>query len=107
MIQDVAIKQGNIDVDVVTSGSVYFLEHEDYRRIWIDNAGSYSPTGASYALTLTQNSIGHSCAGFRTDFIKLMGGWDATSRAMWEDWQLFLKCAVNNAKIMQIPKLTL
>jgi glycosyltransferase involved in cell wall biosynthesis len=89
--------------DIVTSGSRYFYDGSDFRQIQRLNHGQYLPTSESLTLSLTTNSIGHCCAGYRTKFIRQIGGWDESSRAMWEDWQLFIKSSLLGAKISIIP----
>ena len=95
------------DADIVTSGSKYFVDGSDFRKIFRSNQGHYLPTSESLTLSLTGNSIGHACAGYRTSYMRQMGGWDESSRAMWEDWQLFLKCVLAGGKFALIPELML
>jgi glycosyltransferase involved in cell wall biosynthesis len=90
--------------DIVTSGSKYFLENSNFRDIYNLDQGEYLPIGNSASLGLTGNTFGHACAGYRVEYLKSIGGWDASSRAMWEDWQLFLKASFAGARISTMPE---
>lgn len=90
--------------DIVTSGSKYFYEDCDFREIYRNENGGYIPTGNSFALGLTENTFGHACAGYLVSYIKSLGGWDDSNRAMWEDWQMFLKSSIAGAKIVLLPE---
>jgi glycosyltransferase involved in cell wall biosynthesis len=90
--------------DIVTSGSKYFLENSNFRDVHNRDQGEYLPIGNSASLGLTGNTFGHACAGYRVEYLKSIGGWDASSRAMWEDWQLFLKASFAGAQISTMPE---
>lgn len=65
---------------------------------------SFRPVGSDIGMGLTNNVFGDAMAVYRTSTLREFGGWDGSSKAMWEDWQLFLKFAANGKKILVIPK---
>lgn len=90
--------------DIVTSGSKYFQEGSDFRKIYQFDHGVYLPKSESLALSLNGNTIGHACAGYKTAYLKKFSGWDDSNRALWEDYQFFLKATVDGASIGIIPE---
>jgi len=65
---------------------------------------SYRPAGQDLGLGLSDNIFGDALAVYRTDVLKALGGWDATTEAMWEDWALFVRMTVAGHKIWVIPR---
>lgn len=90
--------------DIVTSGSKYFQEEYDFRRIHNLDHGTYLPKSESLALSLSGNTIGHACAGYKTAYLTRFSGWDESNRALWEDYQFFIRATIDGAKIAIIPE---
>jgi glycosyltransferase involved in cell wall biosynthesis/SAM-dependent methyltransferase len=64
----------------------------------------YRPIGDGIVLGMLDNLVGHANAGFRTDVLRSVGGWDESTRAMWEDWALYLKLLSRGHRILIQPK---
>jgi len=92
----------NPDVAVVTSWNTYFRDGsnwtlEDYE------SSSYRPIGQDMGLGLSDNIFGDALALYRTDVLKAFGGWDESTEAMWEDWELFVRLTSAGYRIWVIP----
>lgn len=68
------------------------------------NTYTYRPLGDGVVASQIDNHLGHANAGFRTEAVREFGGWDESSKAMWEDWAFFLKLTSAGRKIAIIPK---
>ena len=64
----------------------------------------YRPLGDGVIASQLDNLLGHANAGFRTAVLREFGGWDGSSKAMWEDWAMYLKLTSAGRKIAIIPK---
>lgn len=64
----------------------------------------YRPLGEGVIASQLDNLLGHANAGFRTAVLREFGGWDESSKAMWEDWALYLRLTSAGRKIAIIPK---
>lgn len=64
----------------------------------------YRPLGDGVIASQLDNQLGHANAGFRTAVLREFGGWDESSKAMWEDWALYLRLTSAGRKIAIIPK---
>ncbi|MEN6449359.1 MAG: glycosyltransferase [Thermoguttaceae bacterium] len=93
----------NPDVAAVTSFEWYFQDGQEW-DVRKPNAPGYRPSGADLAEGITENVFGDALAVYRTDVLKRLGGWDGTSGALWEDWQLFLRMAAQGYRILTIPQ---
>lgn len=92
-------------IDAVTCWTRAFHDGDEWQSAHTTTIDfSFRPIGSDIGLGLTQNVFGDAMAVYRTSTLKQFGGWDGTSKAMWEDWQLFLKLAANGRKILVIPK---
>ncbi len=65
----------------------------------------YRPLGDGVIASQLDNQLGHANAGFRASTLREFGGWDESSKAMWEDWALYLKLTAAGRKIAIIPKI--
>lgn len=99
------ILDANPDVAVVTCWTMAFNDGDQWQ------AGStttlkfkYRPLGPDIGLGLKENTFGDAMAVYRTEVLQELGGWDHTSKALWEDWQLFLKLTAAGKQIWVIPK---
>lgn len=68
------------------------------------NTYTYRPLGDGVVASQIDNHLGHANSGFRTQAVREFGGWDESSKAMWEDWAFFLKLTSAGKKIAIIPK---
>ena len=59
------------------------------------------PIGPDIGLGLRGNCFGDTLAVYRTDTVRELGGWDATVRSKWDDWQFFL-CLTASGHGMQV-----
>lgn len=66
----------------------------------------YRPIGDGFVTSQTQNDLGHANSGYRVPTARLIGGWNATSKAKYEDWAFFLNTIANGFRIAVIPKIT-
>lgn len=95
----------NPEVDVVTCWTIAFNDGD----IWQADSTTtlkyrYRPIGPDIGLGLKDNTFGDAMAVYRTSTLKEVGGWDQSTKALWEDWQLFLKLAALGKQIWVIPK---
>lgn len=93
----------NPEVDAV----VPYLEAFDDGADFI--AGSmngyvYRPLGDGVIAAQTDNILGHANSGFRTSALRSLGGWDQTSRAMWEDYALYMRLVSSGRRIAVLPR---
>ncbi len=91
------------DVSVITT----FPENFDDKSTWEiqdNNLPIYWPHGASVIMGQITNFSGDGTAGYNTQLIRSIGGWDDSDKSMWEDWSLFLKVISCNMKIGVIPR---
>ncbi|HDR8935219.1 glycosyltransferase [Burkholderia vietnamiensis] len=65
----------------------------------------YRPLGDGVIASQLDNLLGHANSGFKREALLEYGGWDATSKSMWEDWALYLKITSDGKKIAVIPKI--
>lgn len=92
----------NPDVAAVTSWLVGFVDGKDWTRFDLSQY-RYRPFGQDAGLGVTENVFGDAFAVYRVSSLREMGGWDGTSKALWEDWQLFLRMTLAGQKIVIIP----
>jgi len=96
----------NKDVDCVTSFCMTFNDGENW-RVGGKNY-EYSPLGQDFAFGVAHgsknNCFGDAHAMFRRSTLLAIGGYDASTRAMWEDLQLFIKLTLANKKIAIVPQ---
>lgn len=93
----------NPDVAVVTSWHWGFQDGKSWRYQRRDWDLEYRPAGQDLGAGLRTNTFGDAMAVYRTDTLKSVGGWDGSSKALWEDWQLFLRLTARGFKIWVIP----
>ncbi|KAB2685061.1 glycosyltransferase [Brucella pseudogrignonensis] len=66
----------------------------------------YRPLGDGFVTSQIQNDLGHANSGYRVSHAKRLGGWNATSKAKYEDWAFYLNVIANDLRIAIIPKVT-
>jgi len=93
----------NPHVAAVTSWMGFFEDGADW-RFARDQPHDYRPLGADLGVALTDNIVGDHFAVYRTSALREIGGWDATSRAVWEDWQLFCRLIAAGFTIWTVPE---
>jgi glycosyltransferase involved in cell wall biosynthesis len=81
-----------------------FDEGTDFNTIKVGGY-VYRPLGDGVVASQLDNLLGHANAGFRTSVLREFNGWDDSSKAMWEDWALYLKLTSAGRKISIIPKI--
>ena len=93
------------DLVAVTSKSTFFVDgaYWNENHDLIENQG-YSPIGSDLGLGLQNNVFGDALSVFRTDLLREYGAWDESTRAMWEDWELFLRLCINGKEVQVIPR---
>lgn len=91
----------NPEVAAVTTWTRYFDDGKPWQaERW---GGSYRPIGADLGIALRTNSIGDALAVYRVSALKELGGWNASTKAKWEDWELFLRLIVAGKDVWVIP----
>jgi glycosyltransferase involved in cell wall biosynthesis len=65
----------------------------------------YRPLGEGFIVGQLENRYGHANSGYRVEALRAIGGWNDTSRAMWEDWELFQRLVGTGAALIVIPKI--
>jgi GT2 family glycosyltransferase len=94
----------NAALDAVTFMASVFRDGEDWRR---HDAGreTYYPIGDGVILSLSHiNWFGDAMGVYRTAALRELGGWDETSRAMWEDLALFATLVSSGRRMMTVPR---
>ncbi len=94
----------NPDVAAVTAWSWAFKDGESWRARRAAWAFEYRPWGQDLGAMLRANAIGDAFAVYRTEAIRDLGGWDGSSKAMLEDWELFTRMTVAGLKIWVLPQ---
>ena len=100
------IKQGFL-TNPNTGAVVTYLELFDEGTEWQNEdvtRSIYEPLGEGLIASQIENRYGHANSGFRTDILRKIGGWNQTSRAMWEDWELYERIVSRDIKITIVPK---
>ncbi|WP_321944627.1 glycosyltransferase [Burkholderia cenocepacia] len=99
------IMDENPEIAAVTSWTVAFNDGDQWQA---DSTTTlkykWRPIGSDIGLGLKDNTFGDAMAVYRTDVVRELGGWDQSSKALWEDWQFFLKLAAHGKQILTIPK---
>jgi hypothetical protein len=91
----------NPEVAAVTTWSRYFEDGKPWQvESW---GGGYRPIGADLGLALRANSMGDALAVYRVSDLREVGGWNASTKAKWEDWELFLKLVVAGKDVWVMP----
>lgn len=67
---------------------------------------TYRPLGDGFVTSQAQNDLGHANSGYRVSHAKGMGGWNAASKAKYEDWAYYLNVVANGLRIAVIPTVT-
>ena len=64
----------------------------------------YRPLGEGFIVGQLENRYGHANSGYRVEDLRSIGGWNQSSRAMWEDWELFQRLVSAGRALMILPK---
>jgi glycosyltransferase involved in cell wall biosynthesis len=92
----------NSHVAAVTCYSRFFDDGTPWQtETW---GAGYRPTGADLGYALLNNTLGDALAVYRVADLREVGGWNETSKAKWEDWELFLKLVARGKDIWVIPE---
>ncbi|WJN74352.1 glycosyltransferase [Burkholderia anthina] len=99
------IMDENPEVAAVTSWTLAFNDGDQWQAESTTSLKyKWRPIGSDIGLGLKDNTFGDAMAVYRTDVVREVGGWDQSSKALWEDWQFFLKLAAHGKQILVIPK---
>ncbi|MGA0595800.1 glycosyltransferase [Enterovirga sp. CN4-39] len=93
----------NPDVAAVTAWSWCFVDGVSWRARRARWDFEYQPLGQDLGLGLNSNCFGDALAVYRTESLRALGGWDDSSKGLWEDWQLFMMMTTAGMKILTIP----
>ena len=66
----------------------------------------YRPLGDGFVTSQVRNNLGHANSGYRVSHAKRIGGWNAASKAKYEDWAFYLNVIASGLRIAVIPKVT-
>lgn len=97
----------NKNIDATTSYSLMFKDKTNWKKRSITQS-PYMPIGQDLALALSE-SLNWNCFGdahglFRRKMLVEINGYDETTRAMWEDFQLYVRMTLKNKRIALVPK---
>jgi hypothetical protein len=95
------ILDANPQVAAVTSYLRFFEDGEVWQKGTFGQ--QYRPYGADLGVGLRLNMLGDALSVYRVDVLQAFGGWDSTSKAQWEDWQLLARLAASGHDIWVIP----
>jgi len=88
--------------DVATCQTLAFVEDPD-----IENesyAFRYAPTGGPRVIAPLENVFGDTCALFRTDALRAVGGFETDPTSPHEDWETYTKIAFAGFDIDVVPR---
>lgn len=91
------------DVIAATPYLAAFDDEDDFNRLR-KGGYVYRPLGDGVIASQVDNNLGHANSGFKRAPLLLFGGWDESSKSMWEDWALYLKITSSGKKIAVVPK---
>jgi glycosyltransferase involved in cell wall biosynthesis len=91
------------DVVAATPYLEAFDDEDDFNRVR-KGRYVYRPLGDGVIASQVDNILGHANSGFKRVPLLQYGGWDESSKSMWEDWALYLKIASSGKKIAVLPK---
>lgn len=93
----------NPDVAAVTAYHHAFVDGSEWKIRRAQWDYHYNPVGQDMGLGLRENVFGDALAVYRVEALRSLGGWDGTSKGLWEDWQLFLRMTAAGMKVAVIP----
>ena len=82
-----------------------FDDGDDFNSWSEGTTHTYRPLGDGYILSQTGNFLGHANSGVRVSVVRSLGGWDASTKAKWEDWGFYLNILAHNHRIAIIPRI--
>ena len=92
----------NPDVAAVTT---WLHQFDDGERWEVETFGpDYRPLGADLSYALRTNILGDALGVYRVTTLRELGGWNETSKAKWEDWELFLRLVAAGKNVWVIPQ---
>lgn len=93
----------NTEVGAVTVYTSMFFDGDPWEMA-VSRSESYRPLGQDFGIGMYSNCFGDALAVYRTDVLRKLGGWDAGTKAKWEDWALFLRMAASQIPQWVIPR---
>lgn len=85
-----------------TCHNLAFVENADIEAG--DFRFRYSPTGGPLLSACVENVYGDTCALFRTESLRSVGGFEGRRWSPHEDWETFVKMAVNGLEVEVLPQ---
>lgn len=98
--------QKNPDFSAMVPYLGYFTDGQEW-NVSDARRPAYRSCGQGIIASQVDNQLGHANSAFRVADLKAVGGWDASSKALWEDWQLFMTLLVKGKKILSLPHITI
>ena len=96
------ILDANPEVAAVTTWMRLFADGHNWEE---EGGGSdYRPLGADLGVALSENCLGDALAVYRVSALREVNGWDAGSRAKFEDWELLLRLVATGHDVWVLPK---
>jgi GT2 family glycosyltransferase/glycosyltransferase involved in cell wall biosynthesis len=92
----------NPEVAAVTPWTTYFQEGTDW-QVRTGDAG-YRPLGGDLGIAARMNCLGPATGVFRVSALREAGGWNGSTKAMWEDWELLLRLLCAGKPVWVIPE---
>lgn len=92
----------NPEVAAVTTWTRYF---EDGSAWQVEKWGpGFRPLGADLGHALRVNALGDALGVYRVSALRELGGWNASSKAKWEDWELLVRLMLAGKDVWVIPQ---
>jgi glycosyltransferase involved in cell wall biosynthesis len=85
-----------------TCHNLGFVEDADIEAA--DFAFRYSPTGGPRISACLENVYGDTCALFRTESLRRVGGFEAARWSPYEDWETFAKMTLGGLEVEVLPQ---
>ena len=95
--------KGEPDISCVVGQSVFFGDGEIPHFSPGLHRPGFIPFGQDLGEGFRRNVFGDAMAVYRTSDLREIGGWGGHSRAMWEDYDLFVKLTLKNRRILVLP----
>lgn len=101
------ILDNNQKIDAATAYSLIFKDKTNWKKR-NNKQDVYKPIGQDLALALSEsyhtNCFGDAHGLYRRKMLLEIGGFDEKTRAMWEDFQLYLRMTLKKKQLALVPK---
>lgn len=95
----------NPDIGVAMPYLRAFDDGRSFQRASTESRYAYRPIGDGLIACQRDNKLGHANSGVRVETARRVGGWDASSRAKYEDWAFYLKLIGRGERILVLPSI--